>query len=127
MRLVRCLVLTLREQPFVEAAVAVGTRLPAILLRHILPNTLAPLMVQATYVSASAVLTEAVLSFLGAGTPPQHAELGQHDGRGAQLRSRSPATSSCSPASSWRSRCSRSTCSGDGLRDALDPRLARQM
>ena len=69
-RLVRSLVLTLREQPYVEAAIASGTRLPAILLRHILPNTMAPLLVQATYICASAMITEAILSFIGAGTPP---------------------------------------------------------
>ena len=69
-RLVRSLVLTLREQPYVEAAVATGTSLPRILLRHILPNTVAPLLVQATYICASAMITEAILSFIGAGTPP---------------------------------------------------------
>ena len=71
MRLVRAVVLTIREQPYVEAAVASGTRLPKILLRHILPNTFAPLIVQATYVCASAMIVEALLSFLGAGTPPE--------------------------------------------------------
>ncbi len=69
-RLVRSVVLTLREQPFVEAAVATGTGFFTILRRHILPNTLAPLMVQGTYICASAMITEAILSFLGAGTPP---------------------------------------------------------
>ena len=70
-RLVRAIVLTIREMPYVEAAVASGTRLPQILIRHILPNTFAPLMVQATYICASAVIVEAYLSFLGAGTPPE--------------------------------------------------------
>ena len=70
-RLVRSLALTLREQLFVEAAHAVGTRLPAVLWRHVLPNMLAPLMVQATFVAASAVLIEASLSFLGVGIPAQ--------------------------------------------------------
>ena len=70
-RLIRSLVLTLREQPYVEAAIAAGTRTPRILVRHILPNTVAPLLVQATYICASAMLTEAILSFLGAGTPPE--------------------------------------------------------
>ena len=84
-RLVRAVVLTVREQPYVEAAVSVGTKLPKILLKHILPNTLAPLIVQATYVCASAVVIEAILSFLGAGTPPENPELGQHHGRGADL------------------------------------------
>ena len=69
-RLVRGLVLTLREQPYVEAAIAAGTSLPRILVRHILPNTLAPLLVQGTFVCASAMITEAILSFIGAGTPP---------------------------------------------------------
>ena len=69
-RLVRGVVLSLREQPYVDAAVAAGTRTPMIILRHILPNTLAPLMVQATYICASAMIIEAILSFIGAGTPP---------------------------------------------------------
>src|SRR6185369_1929671 len=69
-RLVRSLVLTLREEPYVEAAIAAGTSLPRILVRHILPNTVAPLLVQGTYVCASAMITEAILSFIGAGTPP---------------------------------------------------------
>ena len=69
-RLVRGVVLSLREQPYVEAAVAAGTRTPMIILRHILPNTMAPLTVQATYICASAMIIEAILSFIGAGTPP---------------------------------------------------------
>ena len=70
-RLVRGVVLSLREQPYVEAAVA--SRHPhaaVIILRHILPNTVAPIMVQATFICASAMITEAILSFIGAGTPP---------------------------------------------------------
>jgi peptide/nickel transport system permease protein len=70
-RLVRALVLSLREQPFVEAMRASGAGVPRILLRHIMPNTLTPLVVQGTYICASAVIVEAYLSFLGAGTPPQ--------------------------------------------------------
>lgn len=69
-RLVRSVVLTLREQLFVDAAVSLGARLPRILAVHIMPNTMAPLVVQATYVCASAIIIEAILSFLGAGTPP---------------------------------------------------------
>src|SRR5690606_12696004 len=69
-RLVRALVLSIREQPYIEAAVCCGTRVPAILVRHVLPNLFAPLMVQATFIAASAILTEAVLSFLGVGIPP---------------------------------------------------------
>jgi peptide/nickel transport system permease protein len=69
-RLVRSVVLTLREQLFVDAAVSVGAGLPRVLFLHIMPNTVAPLIVQATYVCASAIIIEAILSFLGAGTPP---------------------------------------------------------
>jgi peptide/nickel transport system permease protein len=69
-RLVRSVVLTLREQLFVDAAVSLGARLPRILLFHIMPNTVAPLIVQATYVCAAAIIIEAILGFLGAGTPP---------------------------------------------------------
>jgi peptide/nickel transport system permease protein len=70
-RLVRSVVLSAREEPYVEAAISVGTRLPMILWRHIMPNTFAPLIVQGTYVCASAILTEAILSFLGAGIRPE--------------------------------------------------------
>ena len=84
-RLVRAVVLTVREQPYVEAAVSVGTKLPKILLKHILPNTLAPLIVQATYVCASAVVIEAILSFLGAGTPPEIPSWGNIMAEGADL------------------------------------------
>ena len=70
-RLVRSLVLTIREQTYMQAAIASGTRLPRLMLRHILPNVLTPLIVQATYICASAVLLEAYLGFLGAGTPTE--------------------------------------------------------
>lgn len=66
-RLVRSVVLSAREEPYVEAAISLGTRMPVILWRHLMPNTLAPLIVQATYICASAILIEAVLSFLGLG------------------------------------------------------------
>jgi len=69
-RLVRGIVLTLREQPYVEAAIASGTGFLRILWRHIVPNTLPPLLVQGTFVAAGAMITEAILSFIGAGTPP---------------------------------------------------------
>src|SRR5262245_57909263 len=69
-RLVRSLVLTIREEPYVEAAVALGTSTPKIMFGHILPNTIAPLLVQGTFSCASAMLVEAILSFLGVGLPP---------------------------------------------------------
>ncbi|MEO0990217.1 MAG: ABC transporter permease, partial [Pseudomonadota bacterium] len=70
-RLVRSVVLTVREEPYVEAAISVGTPTPLIMIRHVLPNTIAPMIVQATYICASAMLTEAILGFLGAGIPPE--------------------------------------------------------
>jgi peptide/nickel transport system permease protein len=69
-RLVRASVLSLREHTMVEAARALGVGTPRILLRYVLPALVAPLIVQATYICASAILFEAYLSFLGAGTPP---------------------------------------------------------
>ncbi len=70
-RLVRSIVLSIREEPYVESAVSVGTPLPLILIRHVLPNTIAPLIVQGTYICAFAILVEAILSFLGVGIPPE--------------------------------------------------------
>ena len=70
-RLVRSIVLTIREEPYVEAAVAAATPTPLLLFRHVLPNCIAPLIVQATFVCASAILVESILSFLGVGIPPE--------------------------------------------------------
>jgi peptide/nickel transport system permease protein len=70
-RLVRSVVLSIREEPYVEAATALGARTPMLLARHVLPNTLAPLIVQGTFICASAILVEAILSFLGVGIPPE--------------------------------------------------------
>ena len=83
-RLVRGVVLSLREQPYVEAAVASGTRVPVIIWKHILPNTLAPLMVQATFICASAMITEATLVVHWRRHAADHPELGQHHGRGTR-------------------------------------------
>src|SRR5438093_9688280 len=69
-RLTRASVLSLREHLMVEGARALGARTPRILLRYVLPGLVAPLIVQGTYIAASAILFEAYLSFLGAGTPP---------------------------------------------------------
>lgn len=125
-RLVRALVLTLREQPYVEAAIASGTRLPAILLRHILPNTLAPLLVQATYICASAMITEAILSFIGAGTPPNIPSWGNIM---AEARSLIQVAGSILlfPGIFLSLTVLSVNLLGDGMRDALDPRLARRM
>jgi peptide/nickel transport system permease protein len=125
-RLIRSLVLTLREQPYVEAAIAAGTRTPKILVRHILPNTVAPLLVQATYICASAMLTEAILSFLGAGTPPNIPSWGNIMAEGRSLFQ--IATYLIFFPGIFLSLAVLSVnMLGDGLRDALDPRLARNM
>jgi peptide/nickel transport system permease protein len=125
-RLIRSLVLTLREQPYVEAAIAAGTRTPRILVRHILPNTVAPLLVQATYICASAMLTEAILSFLGAGTPPNIPSWGNIMAEGRSLFQ--VATYLIFFPGIFLSLAVLSVnMLGDGLRDALDPRLARNM
>ena len=125
-RLVRSLVLSLREQPYVEAAIAAGTNLPLILLRHILPNTLAPLLVQGTYICASAMITEAILSFIGAGTPPNVPSWGNIM---AEARSMFQLASYLIffPGMFLSLTVLAVNLLGDGMRDALDPRLARRM
>ena len=125
-RLVRSLVLSLREQPFVEAAIAAGTRLPLILTRHILPNTTAPLLVQGTYICASAMITEAILSFIGAGTPPNIPSWGNIM---AEARSLFQIAGYLIffPGICLSLTVLAVNLLGDGMRDALDPRLARRM
>jgi peptide/nickel transport system permease protein len=125
-RLVRGVVLTLREQPFVEAAVATGTSFPTILARHILPNTVAPLLVQATFVCASAMITEAILSFIGAGTPPNIPSWGNMMAEGRALFQVAP-TIVLYPGLFLSLTVLGVNLLGDGLRDMLDPRLARRM
>jgi len=125
-RLVRSLVFSLREQPYVEAAIAAGTTLPRILVRHILPNIVAPLLVQGTYVCGSAMITEAILSFIGAGTPPNIPSWGNIMAEGRSL------IQIASYLIVFPGICLSLTVLavnllGDGMRDALDPRLARRM
>lgn len=125
-RLVRSIVLTLREQPFVEAATAMGARVPRIMFRHLLPNTLAALIVQGTYVMASAVLIEAGLSFLGAGTPPEIPSWGNIM---AEARSyvRVAFWLLLFPGLFLAVTVLSINLVGDGLRDMLDPRIAKRM
>ena len=121
-RLVRGVVLSLREQLYVEAAVAAGTRTPMIVLRHILPNTLAPMTVQATYICASAMIVEAILSFIGAGTPPTTPSWGNIMAEGRALWQVKPFIVFF-PAAFLSITVLAVNLLGDGLRDALDPRL----
>jgi peptide/nickel transport system permease protein len=125
-RLVRGLVLGLREQPYVQAAIASGTSTPRILVRHILPNTTAPLLVQGTYVCASAMITEAILSFIGAGTPPNIPSWGNIM---AEARSLFQIAGYLIffPGVCLSLTVLAVNLLGDGMRDALDPRLARRM
>jgi peptide/nickel transport system permease protein len=125
-RLVRSVVLTTREQPYVEAAIAGGSRAPKIILRHILPSTVAPLIVQATYITASAILIEAGLSFLGAGVPPEVPTWGNMIASSRLFLGRAPWTIFF-PGALLALIVLAVNLLGDGLRDRLDPRLARRM
>ncbi len=125
-RLVRSVVLMIREQPYVEAAVSVGTGLPKMLLRHVLPNTVAPLLVQGTYVFAAAVITEALLGFIGAGTPPEIPSWGNIMAEGRIYFQMAPWIIFF-PGIFLTLAVLAVNVLGDGLRDMLDPRLARQL
>jgi peptide/nickel transport system permease protein len=125
-RLVRGLVLSLREQTYVEAAIAAGTTLPRLLLRHILPNIVAPLLVQGTYVCGSAMITEAILSFIGAGTPPNIPSWGNIMAEGRSLI-QIAGYLILFPGICLSLTVLAVNLLGDGMRDALDPRLARRI
>ena len=124
-RLVRSLVLSLREEPFVEAARALATPTSVILWRHILPNALAPLIVQGTFVAASAVLTEAILSFLGLGLPPDIPTWGNIRAEGRVQFSQYPGNV-LYPALFLVPTVLAVNLLGDGLRDVLDPKFAKR-
>lgn len=125
-RLVRSVVLSVRELPYIQAAVASGTRSRLIMSRHILPSTIAPLIVQATYVCAAAVLTEAGLSFLGAGTPPEIPSWGNVIASGRTYFQISPWIIFF-PGLMLALAVLAINLVGDGLRDSLDPRIARRL
>ena len=125
-RLVRSVVLSLREQAYVDAAIASGTRAPMIILRHILPNTMAPMLVQATYVCASAMIVESILSFIGAGTPPTIPSWGNIMAEGRALWQVKPYIVFF-PAAFLSVTVLAVNLVGDGLRDALDPRMAKSL
>ncbi len=125
-RLVRSVVLQVREEPYVEAAVAVGTRLPALLWRHVLPNTVAPLIVQGTYIAASAILVEAILSFLGVGIPTDVPTWGNIMAEGRTLFRVFP-HNILFPGLFLAVTVLAVNMLGDGLRDVLDPKLVRRI
>lgn len=121
-RLMRSVVLTIRELPFVAAAVSVGSSTPKILIGHILPNALGPLVVQATFVCASAILTEAVLSFLGVGTSPDIPSWGNIMATGRQFFRVAPWMIAF-PGLFLSLLVLAINILGDTLRDRIDPRL----
>jgi peptide/nickel transport system permease protein len=125
-RLVRGVVLSLREQSYVSAAIACGSSATRIMLRHILPNALDAIIVQATYIGASAIITEAILSFIGVGTPPIIPSWGNIMAEGRALWQVKPyivffpSIFLCLTVLSV-------NLLGDGLRDMLDPRAAKRL
>jgi peptide/nickel transport system permease protein len=125
-RLVRGVVLSLREQPYVDGAIAAGSTPVRVIFRHILPNTVAPLTVQATYICGSAMITESILSFIGAGTPPIIPSLGNIMADGRTLWQVKPYII-LFPAIFLSITVLAVNLLGDGLRDALDPRLAKRI
>jgi len=124
-RLVRSVVLSAREEPYVEAAISLGTSLPKIMWRHLVPNTIAPLIVQGTFVCASAILTEAILSFLGAGISPETPTWGNIMAEGRQYFQIKPSLIFW-PGLLLSIAILSVNLIGDAARDALDPRMQRR-
>ena len=124
-RLVRSLVLTIREEPYVEAAIALGTPTWKILLGHILPNCVAPLVVQGTYVCAFSILVEAILSFLGVGLPPDIPTWGNVMAEGRTQFNDYP-HNIFFPGIFLTLTVLAINLLGDGLRDTLDPKMAKR-
>jgi len=125
-RLVRGIVLSVREEPYVEAAVALGGRLPRILAFHVLPNTVAPLIVLATYTAASAIIVESILGFLGAGIPPEIPSWGNVMAEGRVFFRIAPWIIFF-PGLLLGLTVLAVNMLGDAMRDTLDPRLAKKM
>ncbi len=125
-RLVRSLVLSIREEPYVEAAVSLGTPTWKIMFKHILPNTMAPLIVQGTYIAASAILLEAILSFLGVGLPPDIPTWGNIMAEGRVQFNEYP-HNVFFPGLFLAVTVLAVNILGDGLRDTLDPKMAKRV
>jgi peptide/nickel transport system permease protein len=125
-RLVRALALSIREEPYVEAAVALGTPAGRIMFGHILPNTVAPLLVQATYICAFGILLEAILSFLGVGLPPDIPTWGNIMAEGRVQFVAYP-HNVFFPGIFLAVTVLAVNMLGDGLRDTLDPKMAKRV
>jgi len=125
-RLVRSLVLSIREEPFVEAAVSLGTPTVKIMFGHILPNCVAPLLVQGTYICAAAILVEAILSFLGVGLPPDIPTWGNIMAEG-RVQFMAYPHNLFFPGVLLAISVLAVNILGDGLRDTLDPKMAKRV
>ncbi len=125
-RLVRSVVLSIREEPYVEAAITAGTPTPLLLVRHVLPNTIAPLIVQGTFIVASAIIVEAILSFLGIGIPPEIPTWGNIMAEGRQVFQLHP-HNILYPGIVLALTVLSVNVLGDGLRDTMDPRFSKQV
>lgn len=125
-RLVRSVILSVRNEPYVEAAISLGTPTLRLMRIHLVPNTLAPLIVQGTYVFASAILTEAILSFLGAGVPPSTSSWGNVMAEGRSFFQLIPGLV-LYPGLLLSLTVLSVNILGDALRDALDPRMAQRL
>ena len=125
-RLVRSIVLTVREEPYVEGAISVGTPTWTLMFRHILPNTIAPLIVQGTFLAAAAILAEAALSFLGIGIPPEIPSWGNIMAEGRTLFRVFP-HNILYPGIFLAFTVLAINIMGDGLRDTLDPKMSKKV
>ena len=125
-RLVRSLVLSIREEPYVEAAISLGTPTWLIMVRHILPNCVAPLVVQGTFICASGILVEAILSFLGVGLPPDIPTWGNVMAEGRAQFNEYP-HNIFFPGIFLAVTVLAVNILGDGLRDTLDPKMAKRV
>jgi peptide/nickel transport system permease protein len=125
-RLVRSVVLTVREEPYVEGAISVGTPTWTLMFRHILPNTIAPLIVQGTFIAAAAIIVEAILSFLGIGIPPEIPSWGNIMAEGRTLFRVFP-HNILYPGIFLALTVMAINIMGDGLRDTLDPKMSKKV
>lgn len=125
-RLVRSVILGVRNEPYVEAAIALGTPAPALLMRHMVPNTIPPLIVQGTFIFASAMLAEAAMSFLGVGLPPETPSWGNVMAEGRAYFQLFPGLI-LYPGIMLALTVLAINILGDALRDALDPRMAKRL
>jgi peptide/nickel transport system permease protein len=125
-RLVRSLVLSIREEPYVEAAVSLGTPTVKIMFAHILPNCIAPLLVQGTFICALGILVEAILSFLGVGLPPDIPTWGNVMAEGRIHFNEYP-HNIFFPGVFLAVTVLAVNILGDGLRDTLDPKMAKRV